>query len=875
MARKSWIECIALARVARTINHKALLAFLLTCAASGSAFAQNVSNQASIQPPAGVNNSGTTCPAANFNSGTGTCTATDTDALLIPVTITKTVTVSDGQTTVSPAGNYQFTLTCTAPSAATYNGTITFAAGETSKSTVVNVAYNSNGCTLSETAKPTAPTNYAWGTVTYANPAGPITSAKTGTITNPLVRQSAQLILQKTWSPNSIAGDQTTVSTSSFTNNASSGPSTATAAGNTTSGAPVTVYVGESGQITETSFGNLGNYTQSWSCTGGGTLTGGNTLQIVAADAGKTITCTETNTIKSVQLSVAKTWAAGANAGDTATVSVPASLGSATSGPSTATSAGNTTQGAAVTVSAGATGQLSETGTNLGNYTASYACTGGATVDAAGNVTITASSATATCTVTNTIIPKPKLALDKTGPTTATVGIPYDYVVTVKNTGTAATTAASTVTDTIDAGLTINGTPAGCTVAAQLVTCTVSAGLAANATQSFTINVTPNGSVANATVHNVAYVKGGGDAACATACNSPDVPTLVNAAKLTLAKTGPATATVGFAYDYVITVKNTGTAATTAISTITDTIDAGLTINSAAGCTIAAPLVSCDVPAGLAINATQSFTINVTPTGSVANATVHNVAYVKGGGDPACATACNSPDVPTQVNAPKLTINKTGPASAVVGQSYSYVITVTNNGAVATTTVSTVTDTVDAGLTINSATGCTIAAPTVTCSVPAGLAVGAQQQFTIIVTPAASIAGVTVNNTAHVQGGGDPACATACDSQNVPTLINTPSNITLAKSGPAAVLTNGAVAYKIDLGNSGQTASGTTVTVKDQLPAGMTYVGVTPGAGVSTVTCTGAPALTCTVTLSAPLAAGAANGAATFTINTTAPATSG
>ncbi|MBD9470671.1 putative Ig domain-containing protein, partial [Pseudoxanthomonas sp. PXM01] len=76
----------------------------------------------------------------------------------------------------------------------------------------------------------------------------------------------------------------------------------------------------------------------------------------------------------------------------------------------------------------------------------------------------------------------------------------------------------------------------------------------------------------------------------------------------------------------------------------------------------------------------------------------------------------NTASVTVSVVAPNLVIAKTGPANAVVGTAYNYVITVTNNGTAPTTAIATVTDAVPAGLTINSATGCSISGQTVTCS---------------------------------------------------------------------------------------------------------------------------------------------------------------
>lgn len=109
---------------------------------------------------------------------------------------------------------------------------------------------------------------------------------------------------------------------------------------------------------------------------------------------------------------------------------------------------------------------------------------------------------------------------------------------------------------------------------------------------------------------------------------------------------------------------------------------------------------------------------------------------------------------------------------------------------------------------------------------------------------------------------------------------NSLANITLAKSAPSSVVAGGALAYGMSLGNSGTAASGTEITVADQLPAGVIASSVSAGTNVSAVNCGAMPSaagalLRCTVTLTSPMAAGAANGAAAFSLQTTAPATGG
>lgn len=102
--------------------------------------------------------------------------------------------------------------------------------------------------------------------------------------------------------------------------------------------------------------------------------------------------------------------------------------------------------------------------------------------------------------------------------------------------------------------------------------------------------------------------------------------------------------------------------------------------------------------------------------------------------------------------------------------------------------------------------------------------------------------------------------------------LDATASFTISKSGPTSTAQSTAVSYTIGLGNSGGGVSGTTVTVQDVLPTGMTYSSVTKGTGVSSVSCAqSSQTLTCTVTLSAGIPKYSANGAAAFTINAVAP----
>lgn len=145
------------------------------------------------------------------------------------------------------------------------------------------------------------------------------TTATVCTYTN--ARRAATLTLSKIWSSGSIAGDTATVSSSGFGNNATSGTSTATAAGNTTTGTSVTVYAGETGTISETfGTGTASNYNATLACSGNSTALSGNTLTINPADTA--ISCSYTNTVAGTDLAIDKTGTSSVTQGNTVSYSI-------------------------------------------------------------------------------------------------------------------------------------------------------------------------------------------------------------------------------------------------------------------------------------------------------------------------------------------------------------------------------------------------------------------------------------------------------------------------------------------------------------------------------------------------------------------------
>ncbi|SDD53722.1 DUF11 domain-containing protein [Aquimonas voraii] len=478
-----------------------------------------------------------------------------------------------------------------------------------------------------------------------------------------------------------------------------------------------------------------------------------------------------------------------------------------------------------------------------------------ATVSGGGDPTCPAAARCSSTVVTP--VDAPQLTITKTASAASfVVGTPASYTLSVQNTGTAATTAVSTITDTIPNGLTIGTLPAGCTAAGQTVTCTIPASLAAGGSASFVIPVTPTVS-AVPSVSNTATVSGGGDPTCPAAARcSSTVVTPVDAPQLTITKTASAASfVVGTPASYTLSVQNTGTAATTAVATVTDVVPASLTIGTLpANCSASGQTVSCTIAAGLAVNATVSFVIPVTPT-AAATPSVQNTASVGGGGDPGCPAAARcSSTIDTPVNSPALTITKTASAASfVVGTPASYTLSVQNTGTAATTAVATVTDVVPASLTIGTLpANCSATGQTVSCTIAAGLAVNATVSFVIPVTPTAA-ATPSVQNTASVGGGGDPGCPglPRCTS-TIDTPVNSPA-LTITKTASAASFVVGTPAsYTLSVQNTGTAATTADATVTDVVPASLS-LGTLPAGCTNvgqTVSCTIAAGLAVNATVS-------------------------
>lgn len=295
----------------------------------------------------------------------------------------------------------------------------------------------------------------------------PSSTSVTCAFTN--TRRSATLTLRKTWA-NAKVGDLTTVSTTGLTNNASLA-SVANSINETDSLTPVTVYAAEVATIGEIfSIGAAANYDATLACTGTGASVSGMVLTIGSAPGA--ITCTLTNSRRSAQLHLRKTWIA-ANQWDG--VYVPITSGFTNNielnyVQVTDASGNQTNIGPTGTVYAGDTGILFAeqfSAANPASYNATLSCTGGTLsgTNARQNNTLTINGSdggtTVVCTYTNSrltplTVSKTSMVISDGVSVTNPMAIPgatIRYCILITNPGNSVATGV-TASDPLPAGVT-------------------------------------------------------------------------------------------------------------------------------------------------------------------------------------------------------------------------------------------------------------------------------------------------------------------------------------------------------------------------------------------------------------------------------------
>ena len=443
--------------------------------------------------------------ATPLSGNTLTVTAGDSAIVCTQTNTRKQATLTLAKTWINAISGNTATVTSAGFTNAASSGLSTSTGNNTTTGSSVVVFAGESG-TVSETFGAGSASNYT-ATLACTGNATPLsgnTLSVSGADTAIICTQTntvRSLTLRKTW-VNGKTSDTATVTSSGFTNAASSGLSTSTG-NNTTTGSSVVVFAGESGTISEAfGVGSASNYTATLACTGNATPLSGNTLTVTAGDTA--IVCTQTNTRKQATLTLAKTWVNG-KISDTATVTSAGFTNAASSGLSISIG-NNTTTGSSVVVFAGESGTISEAFgvSNTGNYVATLACTGNATPLSGNTLTVTPGDTTIVCTESNTFTTA-QVSGTKVVSGSFFPGSTVTYSVVLNNTGnaTAADNPGNEFSDVLPSSLTlVSATATGGTAVATVGTNTVTwnGSIAPAGSVAITITATINAAVLPGTV---------------------------------------------------------------------------------------------------------------------------------------------------------------------------------------------------------------------------------------------------------------------------------------------------------------------------------------------------------------------------------------
>ncbi len=403
------------------------------------------------------------------------------------------------------------------------------------------------------------------------------------------------------------------------------------------------------------------------------------------------------------------------------------------------------------------------------------------------------------------------LAMAKTGPDTVAVGDTVRYQLAVSNTGPDSATGVQTV-DSLPVGLSFVSASAGGVASGGVVTWS---GLA----------VAP-GDTRTDTVVAVATATGAMMDVARVGASTPDPDstdlrstwsTVVRGADLSLAKTGPASVAVGDTLTYVLTVTNSGPDTAAAVA-LTDSLPTGVTFVSASGGgTLTGTAVTWSL--GSLAGATASVdTVKVVATATGAKTNIARVTSTTADPDSTDLRAVAA----TNLTGADLSLTKVAPATAAVGDTLLYELTVTNAGPDAAAGVALV-DSLPGGVTFVSATGGGTPSGTAVTWALGAMASGSSVVDTLRVLTTA--AGSTMNVARVSSSTADPD---SLDRRATATTAVEGADLSVAKTAPASVAVGDTVTYVVTIANAGPDAAAG-VALTDSLPAGVTFVSATNG----------------------------------------------
>jgi uncharacterized repeat protein (TIGR01451 family) len=376
------------------------------------------------------------------------------------------------------------------------------------------------------------------------------------------------------------------------------------------------------------------------------------------------------------------------------------------------------------------------------------------------------------------------------------------YEITVKNTGSGATTAPVIITDTLPLGLepiSASGTGWTCEAVAQTVTCTRADGLAANASYApvfITVKAAQN---APSNLINRASVLGGGDSTSGN--NTATDPTnIVSSADLSLVKIAPSSITPGLPAVFTLRVTNHGSSDAQNV-VLTDPTPSGLTVLSVSGDCTALPCNLGTIPNGQTRSTEISY--SVPSSYQTPNPISNTASLTSSTPDPDPSNSSASVLVPLLPSA-DLRLSKIGAVTAVAGTEITYTLRLENAGPSDAQNV-VLTDPTPIGLTLVSVTGDCTAFPCNLGTLPSGGVRSAVVRYSI---PSTYTTPDPIINRASVSSS-TPDPSSSSNTAQASTTLNAPiADLSLVKTNGTTIAIPGATTtYTITAQNAGPSAA--------------------------------------------------------------------
>ncbi|NNJ12202.1 DUF11 domain-containing protein [Chloroflexales bacterium ZM16-3] len=427
-----------------------------------------------------------------------------------------------------------------------------------------------------------------------------------------------------------------------------------------------------------------------------------------------------------------------------------------------------------------------------------------------------------TSTSTTTII-VPNVWVTKSGTATVLPSGTLNYTLSYGSNGSAAAGGVQVI-DTLPAGVSyVSASPAPASVSGNTITWNLGT-LASGASGSISVTAQASASAASgATLTNTASIS------TATSGDTPgdntgSATTTVIAPNVRVTKTGPATALPGGLVDYTLSYDNNGNAAAAGVQ-IVDTLPTGATFVSSTPAPTSQSGSTLTWDAGtLNAGASGSIALRVQFSAGLTRGAVLTNGVAIGTSTPGDNTGDNAGSASTTVLSPNVRVTKTGPARVTAGDLLTYTVSYDNTGDAAAAGVQIV-DTLPTGATFVSSTPAPTSQSGSTLTWDAGtLSAGASGSIAVVARAGAALAdGATLTNGATIRTTtlGDIPTDNAASWD---TLVER-ADVAITKASPTTfpALSGATVTYYLDYANNGPAAAANVV-IADTVPSQLASV---------------------------------------------------